>query len=432
MSSPERPWWSELGERVASGELDLTAPPVLSESEPAPAAPGAGFARTAELDDRLPEVAWITALSALPEIGPARLHRLLDAFGPRGAWSRLLDGSLVDRPDLAGGGNLTAGAWRSIVGQWQVCAARFDVASFWARHVEAGVGVAAHGSPAYPRCLVDDPEPPAVLFHWGRPAALDQRRVAIVGTRRCSERAARVAECLGFELSRAGVGVVSGLALGIDGAAHRGALRAAERGGAPPIGVVASGLDVVYPPRHRSMWQAVADAGVLLTEVPLGVHPNRWRFPARNRIIAGLAEVVVVVETPVKGGSMHTVDEAERRGVTVMAVPSAVGLRAGAGTNGLLRERAVPVLDTDDVLVALGLATSGCSELRPQRPPPDPLGATVLDALGWRPASLPEIVDRVAAAGGAGDPRTVVGAVVKLGEDGWLAQVGGWFERVAP
>jgi DNA processing protein len=441
-----RPWWADLGARLSAGGADPIAlrawrPPVSLQAgeaarragRPKTAAPlplpGLGHATGPERVATpslppLPDAAWIAALLLLPDVGPTRLLHLLGAFGAPGAWARVLDGSVLDRPDLAGA--LGGRSWPAMVAGWQRTARTLDVAGFWEQHVDAQVGVTTHGGAAYPRCLVDDPEPPAALFHWGDPTVIVGPRVAIVGTRRCSERGRRLAEQMGFELGRAGVSVVSGLALGIDGAAHKGALRAAERGGAPPIGVVASGLDVVYPERHRRLWRAVAEAGVLMTEVPLGVPPNRWRFPAPNRVLAGLADVVVVVESPETGGSMHTVDEAARRDVPVLAVPGAVGLRVGAGTNRLIREGAGVALDTDDVLVALGLLGAARVIAAEDRPSPGPVALEVLDALGWRPASLAELVDRVHAS-----PAAVVEAVVSLGRDGWLAASGGWLERVA-
>ena len=171
---------------------------------------------------------------------------------------------------------------------------------------------------------------------------------------------------LGSGLAAAGVTVISGLALGIDGAAHRGALAA---DGAPVVGVVGSGLDVVYPRGNRDLWEAVSAAGTLLAEAPLGAEPEGWRFPARNRLLAALADVVVVVESKRAGGSMHTVEEAIRREVTVMAVPGSVRNPAAEGTNLLLSEGCAPACSTDDVLVALELATAGPASGR--KPPFD-------------------------------------------------------------
>jgi DNA processing protein len=279
------------------------------------------------------------------------------------------------------------------------------------------------GSPAYPSALVGDVEPPAVIFHRGSAAAIAGARVAIVGTRRCSATGAGVAYELGHDLAAAGVAVVSGLASGIDGAAHRGALAA---GGAPPIGVVGSGLDVVYPPGQTELWRAVATAGVLLSEAPLGARPERWRFPARNRIIAALADLVVVVESHRRGGSLHTVDEADRRGRDVFAVPGSVRNPAASGTNELLAEGRAPVCSVDDLLVALGLAASRRDGPDDRRPPPDPGDRPVLDAVGWQPSTLDQLVLRTGL-----ELARLAPTLDRLCDAGWVARHGGWYERVA-
>ena len=147
-------------------------------------------------------------------------------------------------------------------------------------------------------------------------------------------------------------GTVSGLALGIDGAAHLGCLD----GGGPAVGVVATGLDVVYPRRHALLWERVASEGVLVSEAPLGTSAERWRFPARNRLIAALALAVVVVESRRRGGSMLTVDSAIERQTDVLAVPGSVRSGASEGPNQLLAEGCPVVRDATDVLVALGSA----------------------------------------------------------------------------
>jgi DNA processing protein len=164
-----------------------------------------------------------------------------------------------------------------------------------------------------------------------------------------------MAKRLGHDLAEAGVAVVSGLARGIDGAAHLGALHA---NGAPPIGVVGSGLDVPYPKVNEGLWSAVAAHGVLLSEAPPGAPPSAWRFPARNRMIAALADVVVVIESRASGGSMLTVREAAVRGRQVMAVPGSVASPASEGTNQLIYDGCCPVRDALDVLIALGLSTA--------------------------------------------------------------------------
>jgi DNA processing protein len=313
-----------------------------------------------------------------------------------------------------------------MLGRWRRAASDTDPAVVWRAIVDAGIGVAVLGSVGYPPPLIADVEPPAVVFHRGSPDILGGPRVAVVGTRRCTPTGASIACELGRDLAAAGVSVVSGLASGIDGAAHRGAL--AAEGAAPPIGVVGSGLDIVYPRGQGRLWRSVAARGLLLSEAPLGAPPERWRFPARNRIIAALADIVVVVESHRVGGSLHTVDEADRRGIDVMAVPGSVRSPASAGTNGLLAEGRAPVSSVDDVLMALGLSPAGRRPGGETRTPPDPGDAAVLDAVGWQPATL----DQIALRTGRGVAALAL-SLDRLCEAGWIAPRGGggWYERVA-
>ena len=369
----------------------------------------------------LPPEAFATALAGLPRMGPARLASVLGAWAPAEAWARVLRGQPWPEPEvraaLGADGAAVQAAWRS-------AALATDVASVWRRLGDSAVGVTLPGTSAYPAPLGDDIEPPAVLFHLGDLAAIAGRRVAIVGTRRCTATGAGVAYELGRELAAQGIAIVSGLAWGIDGAAHRGALAA---GATPPIGVVGSGLDVVYPAGQQRLWDAVAESGVLLSEAPLGAHPERWRFPARNRIIAALADVVVVVESHQRGGSFHTVDEADRRGIDVMAVPGSVRNAAARGVNDLLAEGRAPVRDVDDVLIALGLtaATRHRAAADP-RPPPLEADRAVLEAVGWQASSL----DQIAVRTGRSLP-DLAGALDRLCAACWVRREGGWYERTS-
>jgi DNA processing protein len=271
--------------------------------------------------------------------------------------------------------------------------------------------------------LRDDPEASAVLFARGDARSLDAPTVAIVGTRRCTTSGAGIAYELGRDLTNSGVCIVSGLALGIDGAAHRGALAAT---GPAPIAVVGSGLDVIYPRQNAALWHDVERAGAVLSEAPLGARPERWRFPDRNRIIAGLADVVVVVESRHAGGSMHTVDEADKRGIDVMAVPGSIRSAAAGGTNDLLAEGRAPVRDADDVLMAIGLTTRVEPGGRDDRPPATDVAAVVLDAFEWQPVTGDHLTLRT----GLPVP-TVALALAQLEADGWVVASGGWYERVA-
>ena len=275
---------------------------------------------------------------------------------------------------------------------------------------------------SYPWALALDRAAPAVLFHRGRLEALDRRRVGIVGTRNATLHGRSTATRFGAELAEHGVAVVSGLARGVDGAAHRGALGA---DGAPPVGVVASGLDVRYPREHADLWDAVAERGLLLSESPPGTAPEAHRFPLRNRVLAALSEVLVVVESRASGGSLITAREARDRDVTVLVVPGSTSSRASDGTNLLARDGAGIALDATDVLVALGLDTrrTRAGQCDPRRRP-DPADRPILDLFEGGGLELEEVVAR------SGRPVGEVAlALGRLEAGGWVLDTGGWFER---
>ncbi|MGI9604963.1 MAG: DNA-processing protein DprA, partial [Acidimicrobiales bacterium] len=288
----------------------------------------------------LPEAAWASALLALEAMGPARLRALLELGQPGEIWMRLRDGGPISIPRTS----------EETVSKWRNAARRLDVHVAWSAMAGLGIVACTRGEHGYPTRLVDDIEPPEVLFRLGV-AVGSEPTVAIVGTRSCTSYGRRAAFELGAGLAEAGVRVVSGLALGIDAAAHEGALSVS---GASPVGVVGSGLDVVYPRRNRALWHRVVERGTLLSESPAGVGPEPWKFPARNRIIAGLADAVVVVESHPRGGALLTVDEAQLRGVDVGVVPGPITSPASAGTNKLLVDGAMPVVCLEDVLGLIG------------------------------------------------------------------------------
>ncbi|MBX3285425.1 MAG: DNA-protecting protein DprA [Actinobacteria bacterium] len=374
--------------------------------------------------------AHLIALCGLPGIGPATLLRWHREVGAPTAWRTLLRGRTGEILALAGP---RARLGEAAVPELVDAARATDPQRELERHAADGRRVLVEGTPGYPARLRDDPAPPAVLFAQGDPEVLDAPTVAIVGTRNATRAGRDLAAGWGAELAAAGVGVVSGLALGIDAAAHRGALHAASVAepasqivGAP-VGVVAAGLDVVYPRRHAELHHLVARHGVLVSEVPLGVRPSSWRFPARNRIIAGLADAVVVVESRVVGGSILTAGEALERDVPVLAVPGHPSAPASAGTNDLLFDGAHLVRSTTDVLDHLGL--------RPPAPLPeapgalaslDPTARAVLDAVGHQPSALAEVVARCEL-----ELEDVSRALVALEAAGRIIRTGGWYEAVA-
>jgi DNA processing protein len=372
----------------------------------------------------LPEAAWWAAAAGLPGMGPVRLGALWDACSGEEAWRLLAGGRAHQLPTLA---VLLGREVRTASAALGRAADAVDVAERWAAHEEAGVTVLVRGDARMPARLADDIDPPFVLFATGDLGAIEGPTVAVVGTRRCSRAGAEMAHDIGRRCARAGARVVSGLAVGIDAAAHAGAL-AGGPGSAPPVAVVGSGLDVVYPARSRTLWHQVAARGVVLSEYPLGTSPSRWRFPARNRLVAALADVVVVVESGRTGGSMYTVDEALARQRDVLAVPGSVRSPASVGTNWLLSQGAQPCCSTEDVLVAAGLspAPDETASVLDPRPPPTGDGRRVLRAIGWDPTTLDAVARRTGLGLGA-----LALAVDGLEADGWIDRSAGRIERRA-
>jgi DNA processing protein len=205
--------------------------------------------------------------------------------------------------------------------------------------------------PGYPPLLAQLHDPPVGLFVRGSSDSLRKPAVAVVGARSCSAYGAQVARLLGRELAAAGLVVVSGLARGIDGEAHRGALEA----GGTTLAVLGCGIDRDYPRAHAGLAARIRESGAVVSEYPAGTEPAPWRFPARNRIIAGLSLATVVVEARERSGALITSDFALELGREVFAVPGEITAALSAGTNDLIRQGASPLLSPHDVLSALGI-----------------------------------------------------------------------------
>jgi DNA processing protein len=214
---------------------------------------------------------------------------------------------------------------------------------------KAKVRLLVLGTPDYPVALASVEDTPHLLYCRGEVRLADANAVAIVGSRRCTPYGRRMAERIAGGLARAGVCVVSGLARGIDGVAHRAALAAGGR----TIAVVANGLSRVYPPEHAELALEVADAGAILTESPMGMGPQAGLFPARNRLISGLSRAVVVIEAPEQSGALITASHAGEQGRTVLAVPGPADAETSGGCNALIRDGAILCRGVDDVLEEL-------------------------------------------------------------------------------
>lgn len=211
------------------------------------------------------------------------------------------------------------------------------------------------GEAAFPRALLAVDPPPEVLYARGDLSVLDRPMAAIVGSRQPTRYGIKVAYEAAYEAARAGIVVVSGLARGLDGRAHRGALD----GGGATVAVLGCGLDVPYPRANLDLLRAIPEHGLLLTERPPGEHPKKWAFPARNRLIAGLARCLLVVEGRSHGGTSNTVTWMQTVGRAVLAVPGRIDDPVAEGPNLLLRDGATPYLSPADLLVEFGLTWDG-------------------------------------------------------------------------
>jgi DNA processing protein len=273
----------------------------------------------------------------------------------------------------------------------------------------------------YPASLEDLVDPPALVFVRGRSLANLYPRVAVVGSRRCTRTGAELSRRIGAGLARAGVTVVSGGAIGIDGQSHKGALQ--EDG--PTLAVLGCGIDVVYPPSHRGLLREIEAAGALVSEYPPGVRAEAFRFPARNRIISALAEGVVVVEGAAGSGSLITIRHALDLGREVFAVPGSVTHPLSEVPLALIRDGARLIRGADDLLLDLGRLDPQAGMVK--TPELSDRERAVLDSLAVH--TLPE---RIAEELGW-DVGETLGALVGLELRGLVRSVGGRFElRLAP
>ena len=271
----------------------------------------------------------------------------------------------------------------------------------WIRELRRrGIRAVPCTAPAYPPRILALRDPPPLLLVRGNIDDLRRPGVAIVGARAATRYGRGVAEELAGELARAGIVVVSGLARGIDGAAHTAALA----GGGRTVAVIGSGLDVVYPPEHRALADRIGRAGAVVSELPLGRPPAAPHFPLRNRLISGLVLAVVVVEARSRSGSLITARHALNQGREVLVVPGPIDSPHAQGSNALLRDGARPVLEPIDVLESISspFASPGVAEPESSAAPDAPdqariygrlrEGPTPRDALGrelaWPPGRL--------------------------------------------
>lgn len=358
------------------------------------------------------DLAALVALAALPNLTPSRFWALVSLGRPAKVWRTVR----ADRVPRHRGGPDPAGGWPG----WS---RQIDPHVELERHRDAGVDVLVYGQSDYPSVLLDDPDPPVVVFKQGPMDLGDRVRVAVVGTRRCTRYGREVAQELGASLASRGVVVVSGLAHGIDAAAHAGASASAP---GHELAIVAGGVDVVYPRGNAQLWHTVAATGAVVSEWPLAARPHRWRFPARNRLVAALSAAVVVVESGEKGGSMYTVDEALRRDRPVFAVPGSIRSPASAGTNRLIGDGALPLYQIAALVDAVAPISRGHRAAATTATATVGVESWLLEMIGWEPMTLD------AAIGASGRSPSVVNLEAeRLIAAGVLRRVGGIVERLA-
>ena len=240
---------------------------------------------------------------------------------------------------------------------------------------------------AYPQALLEIADPPTVLYVRGNPAHLQRRGLAVVGSRNATPQGQQTAETFARALAAKGIGIISGLALGIDAAAHRGALAA----GGETIAVIGTGADRIYPARNKELALAIAERGIIVSEFPLGTPALAANFPRRNRIISGLSRGVLVVEAAPESGSLITARLAAEQGREVFAIPGSIHSPVARGCHKLIKQGAKLVETAQDILEELGGYAPPLMETQPAHTAPE---NNILKALGHDPCDLDDLVER--------------------------------------
>jgi len=330
---------------------------------------------------------------------------------PTRLWRLAADGMRGREPPSCVLARLVAARWPDAASR--VATLRAKAAAAIARAHAAAIVSVAWNDPAYPEVLRTIVDPPALLWTRGSSASLNGVAVAIVGSRAASPYALSVAEQLAGDLAARGVVIVSGLARGVDSAAHRGALAA----GGITVAVLGSGVDVIYPREHASLAAAIDERGAVVSELVPGTPPTPFFFPLRNRIISGLSRAVVVVEANERSGSLITARCALDQGRDVLAVPGNVLTGRNRGAHALLRDGAKIVESADDILEELGLAARKSAIVSNDASPADPILACLTPG---EPSDLDEIADRSGL-----ETATLLPRLFELELQGTIARVGG-------
>jgi DNA processing protein len=355
--------------------------------------------------------AWIK-LSLTPGLGAQGLRKLLGAFGMpqqvlaagHGALARIVSAEVAQRI-RSDTGAAAAGATLEWAGQ-------------------DGHAILTLADEDYPPQLLQIADPPALLYLRGRRELIANACIAVVGSRNATPQGAANAEQFSRSFSRAGLTIVSGLALGIDAAAHRGGLD----GAGSTIAVVGTGADLLYPPGNQSLGERIARDGLIISEFPLGAPPNAHNFPRRNRVIAGLSRGCLVVEAALSSGSLITARLAADQGREVFAIPGSIHSPVSKGCHALIKQGAKLVESAQDLLEELGMADPGAAGVAARRPAAaDAAGRNMLKWIGHDPCS----VDTLCARSGL-TAEAVSAMLLQLELDGKVASLpGGLYQRTS-
>ena len=313
------------------------------------------------------------ALNMVPKLGPVRMRNLLEVFESP---ERILLARAAELRAVQGVGDELASA----IAAWE---SHVDLAAELDRVREFGAKVITQSSTEYPRQLRQIHNPPILLYVWGELTPADQRAISIVGSRKTSHYGLECAKKIGYQLAYAGLTVVSGLARGIDTAAHQGALAAKGR----TVGVIGSGLMDFYPPENLGLAEKIAGSGAVVSEFPMTFPPNPQTFPYRNRIVAGWGEGLLVVEAGLNSGALITAGQALEQGRLVYAIPGQIDKPTAAGSNRLIQQGAKLVTGAHDILDDL-------TALFPERPTPEVTVAARLDRLSEDERAILEAVEK--------------------------------------
>lgn len=358
--------------------------------------------------------AWLRLLETAG-VGRVPARRLLAAFGsPQG----IFDADASARREV-----VSAAQALALDGMPDRMPALLDTTLAWleGQTPDSPRRVITLGDPLYPPALLETADPPLMLYAQGRVELLGTRGIAIVGSRNPTPQGVDNARSFAATLSGGGITVVSGLALGIDGAAHEGALT----GSGSTIAVVGTGLDRVYPKRHHQLAHRIARQGLMLSEYSLGMEPLNQNFPLRNRIIAGLTRGTLVVEAAMQSGSLITARMASEAGRDVFAIPGSIHSPQARGCHWLIKQGAKLVDAAQDILEELGPMTAPVATTTTtdsEQATHDPL----LEALGYEPVTLDALVARTGSC-----PTTLSSRLLELELDGQVARLAGQlFQRV--